>query len=125
MLSRAGTTGHVQPCVQASGVFACFPAQLLLLSQQKTNTAHLQVHHVECAPQLPQDEHLPLNVLQVLLLLDGRQVGHIQTLADALAGKLCTRRPAAHNPHAAEASLAQLPASLGAKITEKVTIWLF
>jgi hypothetical protein len=84
-------------------------------------TAHLQVHHVECAPQLPQDEHLPLNVLQVLLLLDGRQVGHIQTLADALAGKLSARGLAANDAHAAKASLAQLPARLNIKITAKVT----
>jgi hypothetical protein len=52
--------------------------------------------------------HLPLYVLQMLLLLDWREIRDVQALADAFAGKLCSIALQYYDPDRAKPSLTQL-----------------
>jgi hypothetical protein len=71
--------------------------------------AHVQTH--AHSPQTPAT-HLALDVLNVLLLLDGREPGHVQPLGDALARKLGAVAALARDAHRAKAALAQRWAQL-------------
>lgn len=95
-------------------------ANTLLHHQQRNQLQHQNTGGAATQRQTPATvallhataAHLSLDVLQVLLLLDWRQVGHIQSFGDALAGKFSTTAPLHHHLHAAKATLTQRPAQL-------------